>query len=77
MKAGLGLGFFTPTGFVDEIARGEFVHIPLAEAGLAASEIGLFAHRVRAAAHHISVVVDELKRQFDLLEEDIRSIPSR
>jgi DNA-binding transcriptional LysR family regulator len=77
IKAGLGLGFFTPTGFIEEIARGELVHVPLAEAGLAASEIGLFAHRVRAGAQHISVVLGELKREFGLLEEDIRSLPRR
>src|SRR5581483_8440252 len=75
MKAGLGVGFFTPTGFVDEIARGELVHVPLAEAGLAASEIGLFVHRVRSGAHHISIVADELKRELNALEEEIRAIP--
>jgi DNA-binding transcriptional LysR family regulator len=77
MKAGLGLGFFTPTGFVDEIAAGELVHVPLAEAGLAASEIGLFVHRARSGAHHVSIVADELKREFNSLEADIRSIPRR
>ena len=77
MKAGLGIGFFTPAGFVDEISRGELVHVPLADAGLAASEIGLFVHRARAAAHHISVVADELRRQFNLLEDSIRAIPRR
>src|SRR3984957_12338686 len=77
IKAGLGVGFFTPTGFVDEIMRGELVHVPLAEAELAESEIGLFVHRVRSAAHHISIVADELKREFNALEEEIRSIPLR
>jgi DNA-binding transcriptional LysR family regulator len=77
IRAGLGVGFFTPTGFVDEIASGELVHVPLSEPGLAASEIGLFVHRVRSAAHHISVVADELKRELNRLEEKIRSIPRR
>jgi DNA-binding transcriptional LysR family regulator len=77
IRAGLGVGFFTPTGFVDEIASGELVHVPLSEPGLAASEIGLFVHRVRSAAHHISVVADELKRELNRLEERIRSIPRR
>jgi DNA-binding transcriptional LysR family regulator len=77
IRAGLGVGFFTPTGFVEELASGELVHVPLSEPGLAASEIGLFVHRVRSAAHHISVVADELKREFSALEEKIRSIPRR
>ena len=77
MKAGLGVGFFTPTGFVDEIVRGELVHGPLVEPGLAASEIGLFVHRTRSAAHHISVVADELKRELNALEAAILAMPRR
>jgi DNA-binding transcriptional LysR family regulator len=41
MAAGLGIGFFTTVGFVDEIARGELVHVPLAEPSLAESAIGI------------------------------------
>ena len=47
LHAGLGIGFFTPTGFVDELSAGELVHVPLAEADLAGSEIGLLVHRDR------------------------------
>lgn len=75
IKAGLGVGFFTPTGFVDEISRGELVHRPLVEPGLAASEIGLFVHRTRSAAHHISIVADELKRELQALEKDLLAMP--
>jgi DNA-binding transcriptional LysR family regulator len=74
MKAGLGLGFFTPVGFVEEIARGELKHVPLAEPGLAASEIGLFVHRTRSNAHHISIVAAELTREFSRLEAELRSL---
>ena len=76
IKAGLGIGFFTPTGFIEEIASGELVHRPLAEPGMAASEIGLFVHRTRAGAHHISVVVEELMREFKSLEADLATIAS-
>jgi DNA-binding transcriptional LysR family regulator len=77
MKGGLGIGFFTATGFIDEIAAGELVHVPLAEPSLATSEIGLFVHRARAAVHHISVVADELRRQFMILEDAARSLSRR
>ncbi len=77
MKAGLGLGFFTPVGFVEEIARGELKHVPLAEPGLAASEIGLFVHRTRATAHHVSIVAAELKAQFEQLETELKEALSR
>jgi DNA-binding transcriptional LysR family regulator len=41
IKSGLGIGFFTPIGFLDEIRRGELVHVRLAERGLANSRIGI------------------------------------
>jgi len=52
------------------------VHRPLAEPGLAASEIGLFVHRTRAGAHHISVVAEELSNELRALEADILAIPA-
>jgi DNA-binding transcriptional LysR family regulator len=45
--AGLGIGFFTPVGFVDEIERGDLVHVPLAEPGLAGSAIGILVPQDR------------------------------
>jgi len=51
--------------------------VPLAEAGLAAREIGLFVNRVRSGAHHISIVADELKRELHALEEEVRAIPRK
>jgi len=45
--SGLGIGFFTPVGFVDEIARGDLVHVPLAEPGLADSAIGILVPQDR------------------------------
>ncbi|HEY1942908.1 MAG TPA: LysR family transcriptional regulator [Roseiarcus sp.] len=74
IKAGLGVGFFTPVGFVDEIASGELVHRPLVEPNLAGSEIGVYVHRTRSGAHHISIVVDELKRELMALGKDIQAV---
>ncbi|HTB36521.1 MAG TPA: LysR family transcriptional regulator [Reyranella sp.] len=47
IKSGLGIGFFTPVGFVDEIERGDLVHVPLAEPGLAGSAIGILVPQDR------------------------------
>lgn len=44
---GLGIGFFTPVGFIDEIKRGELTHVPLAEPWLTDSEIGILSARGR------------------------------
>ncbi|HLW90812.1 MAG TPA: LysR family transcriptional regulator [Roseiarcus sp.] len=65
MRDGLGIGFFTPTGFVDELASGELVHVPLAERGLANSEIGLLVHRERMSTPHISLAAKALARAFE------------
>jgi DNA-binding transcriptional LysR family regulator len=43
--AGIGIGFFTPVGFIDEIKRKEIVHVPLAEPWLTDSEIGILTPR--------------------------------
>jgi DNA-binding transcriptional LysR family regulator len=65
MRDGLGIGFFTPTGFVDELASGELVHVPLAERGLANSEIGLLVHRERLSTPPISVAARALAQAFE------------
>ena len=77
MASGLGIGFFTPTGFVDEIRAGELVCVPLGEPGLASTEIGLFVHRGRAATAPVHVLVTELAQQLDDLAQDIRTLSSR
>lgn len=71
MKAGLGIGFFTPTGFVDEIARGELVHVPLAESGVSASELALLVHRERASAPHVAIVAKALASELQALGRQI------
>jgi DNA-binding transcriptional LysR family regulator len=65
IRDGLGVGFFTPVGFVDELASGELVHVPLAERGLANSEIGLLVHRERLSTPPISVVARALGQAFE------------
>jgi len=64
--AGLGIAFFTPVGFIDEIRRGELVHVPLAEPRLADSRIGVLVPRhqnlsppARLAIEHISARLRE------------------
>ena len=61
---GLGIGFFTSTGFIEELASRKLVHVPLVEPGLADSEIGLLVHRERTATPHISIAAKALARAF-------------
>jgi DNA-binding transcriptional LysR family regulator len=65
IRDGLGIGFFTATGFVDELESGELVHVPLAEGGLADSEIGLLVHRERMSTPHIGLAAKALARAFE------------
>lgn len=71
MLDGLGIGFFTPTGFVDELISGDLVHVPLAEPDLSASEIGLLIHRDRQASPAVRALAARLMEQFAALERDV------
>jgi DNA-binding transcriptional LysR family regulator len=65
--SGLGIGFFTPVGFVDEIARGDLVHVPLAEPGLADSAIGILVPQDRRPTLAGRIAMDAVRlrlRQF-------------
>lgn len=77
LLAGLGIGFFTPTGFVDELKSGELVHVPLAEPELSASEIGLLIHRERQASPAVRILGQRLIEEFELLQRDIDQIGKR
>lgn len=56
--AGLGIGFFTPVGFIDEIRRKELVHVPLAEPWLTDSEIGILTPRNRVPTAQARVTME-------------------
>ncbi len=74
IRGGLGIGFFTPTGFVDELKAGELVHVPLAEPELSASEIGLLIHRDRQSYPAVRALGAHLVAEFASLEEDIGAL---
>lgn len=74
MRAGLGIGFFTPTGFVEELKSGELVHVPLAEPELSASEIGLLVHRDRQSSPAVRVLGQRLVAEFEALQRDLDEI---
>jgi DNA-binding transcriptional LysR family regulator len=71
IKAGMGIGFFTPIGFLDEIARGELVHVPLAEPGLNNSRIGILAPKKRQLSAAARVVADLLAERLRTFSGEI------
>lgn len=74
MQAGLGIGFFTAAGFVDELKSGRLVHVPLAEPELSQSEIGLLIHRERQNWPAVRAVTARLVEEIAALERDIKAL---
>ena len=60
---GLGIGFVTPIGFLDEIRRGELVHVPLAEPGLSASRIGILVPRHRRLSPPARLMINHIRQR--------------
>ena len=76
--AGLGVGFFTPIGFIDEIERRELVHIPLAEPWLADSELGILVPRDRSPSAPVRVALEAVRaRLFELAKQLPKAAPLR
>ncbi len=69
--SGDGVAFFTPLGFLDEIARGEIVAVPLVGSRLQNLHVGILVRRRRRLTHATAAAVEmfsaELKRYADLI----------
>jgi DNA-binding transcriptional LysR family regulator len=59
---GLGLGFFTPIGFIDEIERGELVHVSLSEPLLAESAIAILTARGREPTLPARIAIEAVRK---------------
>lgn len=74
LKAGAGIAFFTPTGFVEELKAGDLVYVPLAEPELSQSEIGLLVHRDRHAWPAVRALTSRLIQEFEDLQHEVREL---
>jgi len=74
--AGLGIGFFTPIGFIDEIRRGELVHVPLAEPGLVNSRIGILVPRHKRLSPPAVLAIEHIRQQLAALAQDLLAAPA-
>jgi DNA-binding transcriptional LysR family regulator len=63
--SGLGIGFFTPVGFADEIKRGELVHVPLAEPELGDSQIGVIVPASQPLSVPARIALDVVAASLD------------
>jgi DNA-binding transcriptional LysR family regulator len=71
---GLGIGFFTPIGFIDEIERGELVHVALAEPLLADSAIAILTPRGREPTLPARVTLDLVRRRLADLGQRLAAV---
>lgn len=71
IRSGIGLGFFTPLGFISELQAGELVHVPLVEPDLSHSEIGLLIHRERQSWPAVRAVAEALADEIRATEREI------
>jgi DNA-binding transcriptional LysR family regulator len=62
VERGLGIGFFTPIGFIDEIERGELVHVTLSEPLLAESAIAILAPRGREPTLPARIAMETVRK---------------
>ncbi|MFX8246782.1 hypothetical protein ABTL56_19850, partial [Acinetobacter baumannii] len=60
-----------PLGFIDEIRRGDVVHIPIAPALAGAGGLGLFAARGAPLSPPVRIVADYFAGVFDRLQMDL------
>ncbi len=60
VRAGLGIAFYTKLAFLDEIARGKLVHVPLADHSLANLRLGLVVPKYRQPAVAAALLIEHL-----------------
>ena len=77
VEKGLGIGFFTPIGFIDEIRRGELVHVPLAEPGLAQSRIGILVPRYRRLSPPARLMINHISERLRAFGDLLAAPPHR
>ena len=68
------IGFFTPAGFIEELQRGELVHVPLAEPEMSRSEIGLLIHRERQSWPAVRAVTKALVAEMEAADRQIAAL---
>jgi len=77
IEMGLGIGFFTPIGFLDEIESGDLVHVPLTERLLADSAIAILVPRGREPTLPARVAIEAVRRHLATLAKRLPQHTSR
>jgi DNA-binding transcriptional LysR family regulator len=72
----LGIGFFSPIGFVEELRRGELVYVPFSRADTFGS-VGLFVHVEREREPHIQLFIAALNQRFIAMRQNMDLLAPR
>ena len=68
VRAGLGVAFYSRIGFVEEIAKGEVVAVPLTEKRISALRVGLILPRRRRPSPAVAAMTEHLAQMLASLE---------
>ncbi len=74
MLANLGIGFFTPAGFIDEIRRGDLVHVPLSEPRLSDSRIGVLVPRRQRQSPPALLAINHVRSRLEVFGRELQAI---
>ncbi len=77
IEKGLGIGFFTPIGFIDEIERGELVHVSLSEPLLAESAIAVLVPRGREPTLPARIAMETVRQRLAELAQRMPKAAAR
>lgn len=69
IKAGNGVGFFTPIGVMEELERGELTFIPVEVSERENSRLSIYVHVDRCESSEVMVAVDEIRDSFQKARE--------
>jgi DNA-binding transcriptional LysR family regulator len=71
IMSGQGIAFFTPLGFMDEIAAGDIVPVPIAGSRLQSLHIGVIVQKRRQLTHAAEAVIDAFSEGLQQASEAI------
>lgn len=75
--AGIGIAFYTPIGFIDELARGDIVAVPLKVEPFQQLRVGLMFHRRRKPTPAAAAAVDLLRKRLKTLSAEVNTVTRR
>jgi DNA-binding transcriptional LysR family regulator len=73
---GIGIGFFTPIGFIEEIRQGEINFVPLRAGNSSPDGIGLFASQGALTSPAVRAIIDRLSEVFSDLQSALALLES-